>query len=639
MVLTYMEVHLYYTLPVVAGLVTVLRPFHCAQDRVKYLFLISMALATATPWDNYIVYHRAWWYCPSCVTAVIGYVPLEEYMFFAIMTMMTVSFANLVMRWQLPAFFLKSSMSSFQNHCLRFIPITGFLAVGMKAWALAVPNTPLFYGACILWYTCPVLGLLWFGAGPYICRRWKAVALSILIPTFYLCWVDKVAIHAGTWRISERTTTKIMVVPHLPLEEAMFFFLINVVLVFATCAMDRAFAVMHLLSSSSSFDGAMTWATMAQLFDAFCTPDEQLDKQPLSDLVTTWGILKTGSVSFHAASAVFPAEQRQDLGVLYGFCRATDDLADDESVPAEDRLRSLALVRSFVMDMFLSKTNCAADLDWTPYNGQLSPDCLASMRSFVRLRHSLAPDAIMELLDGYEWDLQKRPIQNNRELEYYAACVASSVGEMCTRILLKNQHGMLPATQAWIVARARDMGLVLQYTNIARDIVTDSKTLGRCYLPLTWLSANEQADIFSGDARKLGDARLRSLALKLVGMADELVPGALRAVDKLPAVCQGGVRAACGVYCAIGEMIKLANGYPTRAYVKKAYRAWLVLACVYKLPTSWSVPANVGVSFPFKSALSTSFSLVSTFSPRQVLGATWAPRPIRKGKVRAFYVD
>lgn len=132
--LTYMEVHLYYTLPVLAILFFLLRPFHSSQDQLKYVFLSAVAFMTASPWDNYIVYHRAWWYCPNCVTAVIGYVPLEEYMFFIVMSLMTVAFTNLVMRWRLPSVFIKSNTPILQSIFVRLTPIAVFLAIAVKAW-------------------------------------------------------------------------------------------------------------------------------------------------------------------------------------------------------------------------------------------------------------------------------------------------------------------------------------------------------------------------------------------------------------------------------------------------------------------------------------------------------------------------
>lgn len=134
MVLTYMEVHLYYTLPALGVLFYLLKPYHTQDDALKYKFLSLVAFITASIWDNYIVYHRAWSYCPTCVTAVIGYVPLEEYMFFIIMTLKTIAFTNLMMRWQLPTFFIKPNTPIIQTLLVRLVPIVGLLTISYKAW-------------------------------------------------------------------------------------------------------------------------------------------------------------------------------------------------------------------------------------------------------------------------------------------------------------------------------------------------------------------------------------------------------------------------------------------------------------------------------------------------------------------------
>lgn len=132
--LTYMEVHLYYTLPVLGILFWLLRPFDSKEDRFKYQFLACIAFFTASVWDNYIVYHKAWSYCPTCVVAVIGYVPLEEYMFFIIMTFMTVSFTNLVMRWYLPSTFIRPQTPLIQTWFVRGVPIIVLMTIAYKAW-------------------------------------------------------------------------------------------------------------------------------------------------------------------------------------------------------------------------------------------------------------------------------------------------------------------------------------------------------------------------------------------------------------------------------------------------------------------------------------------------------------------------
>ncbi|KAI9475521.1 MAG: Lycopene beta-cyclase [Benjaminiella poitrasii] len=580
MMLTYMEVHLYYTIPVLGLLYWLLRPFHTSNDTLKYKFLVAIAFSTASLWDNYIVYHRAWSYCSTCVTAVIGYVPLEEYMFFIIMTLMTVAFTNFIMRWHLPSFYIKSNTSIFQTLIVRFVPITALLTITYKAWNLAIPDKPLFYGSCILWYACPVLAWLWYTAGEYMLRRPIAVLLSILVPTVYLCWVDTVAIHAGTWDISMRTSTGKFVRAHLPIEEFGFFLLINTVLVFATCALDRAFAILHLFNSHPQQPHKNTM--MQDLMWAACVPDQFLDKDAVQDLGVSWDILRVASKSFYTASAVFPSDIRQDLGVLYGFCRATDDLCDNERVPLAERATQLDLSYQFVRELFGQKLSSPEAVQWETYES-LPTDCLAAFRSFTRLRRVLQVEAVRELLDGYRWDLERRAVQTEDDLKRYSACVASSVGEMCTRIILAHGSTLERSEVDWTIERAREMGLVLQYTNIARDIVTDSQELGRCYLPSVWLETSELEMIAQGRATELNKRRLMALSLRLVRKADALMEVARHGIDKLPAHSQGGVRAACNVYAAIGGVLKAHSQYPTRAHVGKLERASIALLSVYNL--------------------------------------------------------
>lgn len=463
---------------------------------------------------------------------------------------------------------------------------------------MAVPGKPLFYGSCILWYACPVLALLWFGAGEYMLRRPLAVFISIALPTWFLCWVDVVAIGAGTWNISLATSTGKFVVPHLPVEEFMFFGLINTVLVFATCAIDRTMAILHLFKKKNPYQSKyqqtkktfvhqileMTWA--------FCLPDQVLNTETFNDLFVSWDILRKASKSFYTASAVFPGDIRQELGVLYAFCRATDDLCDDENVPVNERKDQLKLTRQFVSDLFSQKISAPGAIDWELYNDQLPASCISAFRSFTRLRHVLEADAIKELLNGYKWDLERRLILNQDDLRHYSACVASSVGEMCTRIILAHSDKIYTQQETqWIIQRAREMGLVLQYTNIARDIVTDSKELGRCYLPHDWLSEDDVAMIQNGCARAIGEKKLLSLSHRLIQQADELMLVANKGINKLPSHCQGGVRAACNVYASIGAKLQLyKQRYPSRAHVGNLKRIKIALFSVYNL---YSAPITI----------------------------------------------
>ncbi len=54
-----------------------------------FLILPSLALLYTTPWDNYLVATGVWWYDPALVSGIIlGWVPLEEYLFFVLQPML-----------------------------------------------------------------------------------------------------------------------------------------------------------------------------------------------------------------------------------------------------------------------------------------------------------------------------------------------------------------------------------------------------------------------------------------------------------------------------------------------------------------------------------------------------------------------
>lgn len=57
--------------------------------RVAVALTVLVALAYATPWDNYLVATRVWYYDPARVwNIILGYVPLEEYLFFVLQTIL-----------------------------------------------------------------------------------------------------------------------------------------------------------------------------------------------------------------------------------------------------------------------------------------------------------------------------------------------------------------------------------------------------------------------------------------------------------------------------------------------------------------------------------------------------------------------
>ena len=62
--------------------------------------LMAVALVYTTPWDNYLVASRVWWYAPELVLGLtIGWVPIEEYTFFLLQPVMVGLWVLLLARY------------------------------------------------------------------------------------------------------------------------------------------------------------------------------------------------------------------------------------------------------------------------------------------------------------------------------------------------------------------------------------------------------------------------------------------------------------------------------------------------------------------------------------------------------------
>lgn len=82
MVFTYLAFHALFTAPPLAILTALYYPFYIRPiDTFRLIFFCCAALVWTTPWDNWLVYRKAWWYCERCVVSKVGWVPVEEYAF------------------------------------------------------------------------------------------------------------------------------------------------------------------------------------------------------------------------------------------------------------------------------------------------------------------------------------------------------------------------------------------------------------------------------------------------------------------------------------------------------------------------------------------------------------------------------
>jgi phytoene synthase len=180
--------------------------------------------------------------------------------------------------------------------------------------------------------------------------------------------------------------------------------------------------------------------------------------------------IRNGSRSFYAASWLLPPAVRRPAIGLYAFCRLSDDAIDlgEGHRDAIERLRNR-----------LSRA-----CDGRPLPFAADREMAALMRRYA------IPRAVPEaLLEGLAWDAEGRTYETLGDLLDYAARVAGSVGVMMALIM--------GARSPEALARACDLGIAMQLTNIARDVGEDAK-LGRLYLSKEWLresGVDEDADL------------------------------------------------------------------------------------------------------------------------------------------------
>jgi phytoene synthase len=153
------------------------------------------------------------------------------------------------------------------------------------------------------------------------------------------------------------------------------------------------------------------------------------------------------------------------------------------------------------------------------------------------------PDA---LLEGFLWDTQQRRCETLADVEAYAARVAATVGAMMALVMEVHDADAL--------ARACDLGVAMQLTNIARDVGEDARA-GRLYLPRQWLiEVGIDPEAWLREPRF--SPAIATVIERLLGAADTLYQRAEHGIAALPRDCRPAIRAARLVYAEIGEQLR-----------------------------------------------------------------------------------
>jgi lycopene cyclase domain-containing protein len=154
------------------------------------------------------------------VLGTIGYVPIEEYLFFVLQPLLTgLVFYHFYSRLQ-PS---KEEISSFPSWG-GFVAFSALTALGVISLLWGSHNN-LYLGLVLTW-SCPLLAGMWLYGGEVLWAHRRILFYAVGLSTLYLWAADAIAIHLGIWTISEDATLGLKV-GSLPLEEALFFLVTN----------------------------------------------------------------------------------------------------------------------------------------------------------------------------------------------------------------------------------------------------------------------------------------------------------------------------------------------------------------------------------------------------------------------------
>ncbi len=241
-------------------------------------------------------------------------------------------------------------------------------------------------------------------------------------------------------------------------------------------------------------------------------------------------LMRGGSKTFFAASRLLPSRVRGPAIALYAFCRVADDAIDF----SDDRVSALA-----GLNERLRRVYAGDPMAYVPDRA-----LAVVVREF-----DLPLELVAALLEGFEWDAEGRRYETIEDLQAYGARVAGSVGAMMAVVMRTRGEQAL--------ARACDLGVAMQLTNIARDVGEDAR-FGRLYLPLSWMR-EAQLDPDSWLKNPVFDARIASVIDRLIKAADVLYQRSEHGIGQLPWDCRPAIRAARLVYAEIGRELEKAG--------------------------------------------------------------------------------
>ena len=163
--------------------------------------------------------------------------------------------------------------------------------------------------------------------------------------------------------------------------------------------------------------------------------------------------------SFNWAGFFLPKKIYEDSAILYAFCRVLDNIAD-EKTSLNSKIKKFNEMRK-VLEKFYEANDI--EIYSSNENEKIIHDVITLAKN-----NNIKKIILKDLVDGVASDLKEKiHIRSVRDLLVYSYRVAGTVGLMMSKILMVNDRRALKG--------AIDLGIAMQLTNIARDVIEDKK--------------------------------------------------------------------------------------------------------------------------------------------------------------------
>lgn len=207
-------------------------------------------------------------------------------------------------------------------------------------------------------------------------------------------------------------------------------------------------------------------------------------------------LLRDVSRSFYLTLRVLPGRVRRQIGLAYLLARASDTIADTDSLSKESRLALLEAMAARV-DQRQSQPIAVAELARV----QASPgervllerleEAFTVLRQFEIADQERIQAVLSTIISGQSLDVQRfcglspgvtAALANDAQLDDYTYRVAGCVGEFWTKTCQAHLFPRHVLDARLLLSTAIRFGKGLQLVNILRDLPVDLR-LGRCYIP------------------------------------------------------------------------------------------------------------------------------------------------------------